>query len=662
MRYFPKSAKIALAILSLFVLAGFSVARAATLSLEPTSGTFVVGSTFNVPLFLDTEDELVNAIKAEITFPPDKLQVVSASTEFSIVNQWLSNPSYSNRSGVINLEGIIPSGIFANKGLVTTITFRARSVGAALVKITDQSQVILGDGRGTNALYDVTNGIYNLVLPPPSGPVVVSETHQDQSRWYSNPHVVLKWATDNEVDGFSYVLNSEPTDIPDDISEGTKTNAIYKDLPSGTYYFHIKALRNGVWGGTTHFALNIDLEPPADFPIDVKPSKITISQNPIISFQTTDALSGIGQYEYKIVSLNPGDDAENQNFFIEFSGQQVLSLDRGDYDIIARAYDKAGNIREVAERLVITSVAFLVIRSYRAFVFIFAVFVLGLAFWAVRAHRWHAEVHRRHRKKEIPSDVRDKLRKLKKYQKKYGKLTAVLLAAALSFGFFSAPVSAQTVLSPPFVTSVSKNISNEEIFYIGGKTEAPRSEVIIYLQNLQTGETQSFNVTSNQKGDWFYRHPGFLSTGGYLMWAQAKIGNEMSPPSPQIQMTVRQTALQFGSSRISFETLYLTSSIILLLFVIGLSLFIGFHFYHGKKKLRVFKKEVGDIEGALERGFAVLKRDLELELAAVREGKKGKKLSAAEARREQELLQDLKDIEEEVGKELRDLENPGHLE
>lgn len=655
---------ISFAVFALFVYFALfpSLVFGARLSLEPTAGTFVVGSTFSVSIFLDTEDELVNAIEVNLSFSPNKLQVISASTGFSIVNTWAVNPNFNNREGKINLQGVIPSGIYADKGLITTVTFRTKAVGSALIKFTDESRIFLSDGKGTDALYDVTNGVYQLILPPPSGPIVVSETHPDQSKWYPNSSVILKWANGRSVEGYSYILSSEPIDTPDKILEGTKKSIVYKNLANETHYFHIRALRNGVWGGISHFALNIDTEPPAIFSMEVSPSKRTMSKNPIIGFQTTDALSGIDYYEYKIVSLKPDPelDEADQNFFIEAQSPQVLNLELGNYDVIVRVYDKAGNFREVTERLKIITRASQIINSFWTWVIIvFLIIILGYGLRRLR--NWHHETIARSAKGKMPDHVEAKLRQLKKYQQRYGHLVILLLL--LGSLWFVPQVKAQQIeLSPPLISSVSRNISNEDIFYIGGKTDAANIPVIIYLQNLQTGETLSQNVTSNKKGEWFYRHPTFLSTGNYLLWAQTKFGDQLSPPSPQIQMGVRSTAIQFGASRLSLESIYLIAAIILFIVVIVLITFNIFHFRRGHRKHRQFRREVREAEESIRRGFAILRRDIEAELAIVQKAKLNKALSAEGKKNEEQLLRDLNQVQEHIGKEIWDIKKMDHLD
>lgn len=246
-----------------------------SLSLHPTGGTYIVGSTFDVSVFLDTGGQYINALEVFLRYPPDKLQLVSPTAGSSIIDIWTTQPRYSNARGTVELRGGIPRGINVSDGLITTLTFRVKSTGSAVVRFTDETKLYLNDGQGTNVLYETNNGIYDLILPPPAGPIVVSETHPDQLRWYSNSTAVLSWANESDVDGYSYTLTKEPVVAPDDTSEGIRNSVAYKNLADGVHYFHIKALRNGKWGGVTHYALKIDTTAPAEFPLEISPSAKT---------------------------------------------------------------------------------------------------------------------------------------------------------------------------------------------------------------------------------------------------------------------------------------------------------------------------------------------------------------------------------------------------
>lgn len=633
-------------------------AGAAQFRFSPSSGTFIVGNSFEVAIVLDTEGELINAFKVHFSFPPDKLQVVSPSTGQSITGVWTNFPRYDNMAGEGILEGGIPNGLNTSRGVIASLTFRARQVGTVFVRFLDDSQALLSDGKGTDALSGRQNGVYLLTLPPPSGPIVASETHSDQSRWYPNSNVLLRWVNINPVEIYSYVFNNEPTDLPDDIAEGANTSATYRNVTSGTYYFHVKAFRGNVWGGTTHFAVNVDTNPPADFPIDISPSAFTTSKNPVINFTTTDSNSGISHYEYKVITLSapPQAGAEAQEFFVLVEPPKVLALEYGAYDILVRAYDLAGNFREKNAKIrVVAPITYYLANPLGI---ILAVVLLAAAVYALlHARKWHYLTAAGPKGAILPPGVKRKLEELRKYQDKYGKVLVILLMLGAWLGAPAPDARAQeAALNPPYVSQVSRHIANNEIFYIGGKTDAANTEVIIYLQNLRTGATLNQNVTSGKNGDWFYRHNTFLESGTYILWTQAESGDILSPPSPQIQMTVTPTAIQFGSSRLSYENVYLILVIMLTAVLLTILGIIAYHLYHGSKKRKIFMKEVREAEESVRKGFAVLKRDIEKELAVIRKAKLGKELSAQEKEAEGQLLKDLRLVEQYIGKEVWDIE------
>ncbi len=654
-----------LIIFALLFLPG--VSRAATFRLSPQSGIYSIGSTFSVSILLDTEGESINALEVALAFPPDMLQIVSPSTGQSIVGVWTATPKFDNTTGRLELQGGIPNGITASSALVSTVTFRVKSVGEGVVKFLDKSKVLLNNGLGTNVLNNTHSAVYKFKLPPPAGPEVVSDTNPDQSTWYNNKTVSLRFINEAPgVEGYSYILSDDPTTVPDNISEGKKSSVSYANLADGLHYFHVKALRAGIWGGTTHFAIKVDSTPPADFNIEIAPSSRTSSHTPIIQFTTTDSLSGIDHYELKIVplSLNGAGD-EASRFFIETTSPYTPSpLELGSYDVIVRSYDKSGNHLEVSERLRITTPFFAFINNTGIsiggktlpwmWVWIIGLIILiMLIILARRTKGWRHFVHSAQSEGRLPQDIAAQLEELKLYREKYGPKIVIMLLLISSMFMSGIDAQAQTAeIAPPLITTISTNISNEEIFYVGGKTDFPNAQVVIYLQNLGTGETFSQYAESDNKGDWFYRHTNFLSPGNYLLWAQGKLGEELSPPGPQAKMVVNRTAVQFGGGRLSYETIYLFIIILMSLAIIGLAGYITYHYYHGRKKHLQFQKDVRDAEESIRRGFAVLKRDIESELALVRKANLSTELSNEERIKEAQLLSDLNAIQNRIGKEI----------
>ncbi|MEY4731650.1 MAG: hypothetical protein RL681_596 [Candidatus Parcubacteria bacterium] len=655
----------------------------ASLYVGPASGTFTVGSTFTVSLYVNTSGNNVNALDAQLEYPADKLQVVSPTAGKSIINIWVSQPSYDNHAGKIRFQGAIPTpGINTSAGLISQVAFRVTSIGTAILRFTDGSRVLLNDGHGTDILGQTTSGVYHLALPPPAGPIVTSPTHPDQERWYNTNTVTFEWGGEN-ADGFSYLLSNDPIDYPDDVAEGTKTSQTYKSLEDGAHYFHVKALKSGSWGGVTHYVARVDTQPPADFPVEIAPSMRTTSMRPSIAFETTDSLSGVDHYEIRLVSLSPqkANAAENgeQSFFIEAASPYVPSLDYGDYDVIVRAYDKAGNYTQETQRLEIVTYAFdivsgtgikiksnLIVPWLWIFV-ILGVLIVSVGFAARRLWHAHRQLH------EIISaggsitpEVQKQLDELKALKAKYNqsnKSLLALLALGITLGMlfggspaFAAIEGAPAELSPPIVELVPTEITNKDILYIGGTSDVPGSVVHIYLQSLTSGETLRHDATAEKNGKWFFTFPTFLSSGKYLLWTQGQIGNLQSPPSPQFALTVSPTAIQFGASRMSYELIYLVAAIVLAL---ALFVQVWLALYY-RKAIRVKREkllaETRRAEESIRRGFALLRRDLEAEFAAIERLKSSGELPAEEKEREQKILQDMETVKRYIGEEVWELE------
>ena len=219
---------------------------AAVLTMDPPSGSYVVGSTVEVPIWVNSEGQPINAINIDIKFPPEKLQLISPSTGHSIVTLWTAPPSFNNQSGTVSFEGVIPNGITTSKGLITTLGFRVKSPGKAYVQFANTTKVLKHDGLGTDVLNGTNGAVYYLLLPPPAGPIVASQTHPDPSVTYPSNNIILSWVPeDSRVTEFSYILTDTPLDTPDDISEGSRTSIMYHGIPDGKHYFHIKSYQIG---------------------------------------------------------------------------------------------------------------------------------------------------------------------------------------------------------------------------------------------------------------------------------------------------------------------------------------------------------------------------------------------------------------------------------
>ncbi len=330
----------------------------ASLYIVPSTGSYAVGDTFTVSLYINTAGRAINAIEANLVFPPELIQVVSPSSGKSVIDLWIGQPTFSNSAGTLTFRGAIPNpGLNVSQGLISTVTFRVKSIGKALVDFTPASRVLLNDGLGTDVLGNSSGAIIDLVLPAPGGPNVVSSSHPDQSRWYPSHTVSFSFAGSAYTDGYSYSLDNEPITVPDNISEGRESSITLKNVPDGLHYFHINARSGGVWGGSTHYAVRTDTSPPAAFKLQIEPGLHTDNSRPIIEFATTDGASGVSYYEVKVIGLSASasSTASQQPFSVESASPFLPQLSPGKYEVVVRAHDLAGNVQEAKGEMQIYS-------------------------------------------------------------------------------------------------------------------------------------------------------------------------------------------------------------------------------------------------------------------------------------------------------------------
>jgi len=325
---------------------------AATLSLSPAAGTYPLGVTFTSTVTVASPDQAANAISGLIAFPADRLEVASLSKNNSVVTYWVSEPSYSNQTGQIKFEGVVPNPGFSGVGKrVLTITFRPKIVGAADLDFTEGA-VLANDGQGTNILSGLTGASYAIALAKlkspagvattaigaPGAPQVTSPTHPDPALWYNNADPVFKWELSSNITGVNVLADHLPSTNPGTASDGLFSTYQYKAVKDGSWYFHLRLRNQGGWGDITHFGFNIDTIPPADLKLILtdRPDQT----DPLVDFlvTATDTGSGVDHYEISI------DSASSTIWHDNIDHQFTTSrLKPGSHTLLVKVYDKAGN-------------------------------------------------------------------------------------------------------------------------------------------------------------------------------------------------------------------------------------------------------------------------------------------------------------------------------
>lgn len=120
----------------------------ASIQLDPTAATTVVGEPFTVKVVV-TSEVPANAYSGLIIFDHTVLQVESISYNTSIADLWVTEPWYQNGDGTISFAGgTTRAGAFTGEGTLLTITFLPTAVGEGSVDITDAT-VLAHNGFGS---------------------------------------------------------------------------------------------------------------------------------------------------------------------------------------------------------------------------------------------------------------------------------------------------------------------------------------------------------------------------------------------------------------------------------------------------------------------------------------------------------------------------------
>lgn len=315
------------------------VSADATLYFTASTTKVYPGNTFTVYPRVNTGGTVTNAYAVNITFPSGLIQPVNISKGGSICTLFTQEPSYTSSTAAISC-GLPAPGYNGSNGILGSITFKAITKGSATISMTGASQVLAHDGQGTNILGTRGNITINITDPPPppiASPTVTASVGSD-GEWVSTKEITLTWNSPSGATGFSYIFTEDQSIGAGRTNQGKGTSKTYQDLADGVYYFKIVATNGSQWGQEATYTLRIDTTPPESLEIVSDPSNGNeIDRLPFISFNATDATSGIDHYEIKI---------DDGDFITVENPYQIEEITSGEHTITVKAVDKAGNSKE----------------------------------------------------------------------------------------------------------------------------------------------------------------------------------------------------------------------------------------------------------------------------------------------------------------------------
>lgn len=143
---------------------------AAEISLDAKTREMAVGQQFQVDVFLDAQNEEINAVEGKIVFPKNLLEAKEILDGGSMINLWIEKPnimriarSQEKNKNEIFFSGIIPGGFKGvlspfyegyRPGKILSLIFKANAIGEGSIDL-KETKVLLNDGLGTSIAVSV---------------------------------------------------------------------------------------------------------------------------------------------------------------------------------------------------------------------------------------------------------------------------------------------------------------------------------------------------------------------------------------------------------------------------------------------------------------------------------------------------------------------------
>lgn len=145
----------------------------------PSKGQYRLGEIFSMKIDITGIKSPINAVRADLSFDPKKLEVVEISTKDSFANIFIQK-EIGNDVGFVRLSGGLPNpGFFGDHGIFGTVLFRAKEPGIVKVEFLPSSLVLANDAKGSSVLKDLNAASY-LILPEE----LSAEEKEDQKIFY----------------------------------------------------------------------------------------------------------------------------------------------------------------------------------------------------------------------------------------------------------------------------------------------------------------------------------------------------------------------------------------------------------------------------------------------------------------------------------------------
>ncbi|MDP2693191.1 MAG: cohesin domain-containing protein [bacterium] len=158
-----KKSKFIILFTIFYLLFSPSLAQAAEYYFGAEASEQAVGSTFAVGLFVNSAEEIINAVEGQVSYPADILELKEIRDGDSVVNFWVERPEGKCEPDCfVRFAGVTPGGFVNERGHLFSMIFSAKNLGETEISVSD-GKVLRHDGVGSETSLKNSPIILNIV-------------------------------------------------------------------------------------------------------------------------------------------------------------------------------------------------------------------------------------------------------------------------------------------------------------------------------------------------------------------------------------------------------------------------------------------------------------------------------------------------------------------
>jgi hypothetical protein len=269
---------------------------AATLSISPSERTLIVGEQITVKVIISSANVPFNAVSGSIIIPSSIFEIQSVSKTNSVLDFWVTEPTFSKDSNIIVFEGVSLGGYQDPIGTVITITLNVTKAGSGRIYF-KSGQVLANDGQGTDITKNLIGTMFSakessykkLPIKKDESTIIQPELITQPAPTLKAPEIILgtKYG-EQAVSGISDYPNSQ-TLITFLAQDGTKIFILGFSGDDGSFNVIVpKSLKSGIYSISA---------------VMIKQDKTNSDKSNVITLQMGNIFSDVGWQIWLVIVL-----------------------------------------------------------------------------------------------------------------------------------------------------------------------------------------------------------------------------------------------------------------------------------------------------------------------------------------------------------------------